>query len=109
VRNVQSAALHPQTGELWEVEHGPRGGDELNIIRSGRDYGWPTISYGVEYRGGPIGRGITARPNMEQPVYYWDPVIAPSGHGLLHRGPLPAWRGDVFVGDMKTEAWSGWC
>ena len=103
VRNVQSAALHPQTGELWEVEHGPKGGDELNIIRPGRDYGWPTISYGVEYRGGPIGRGISAAPNMEQPVYYWDPVIAPSGMAFYTANVFRAWRGSVFVGDMKTR------
>ena len=102
VRNVQSAALHPETGELWEVEHGPRGGDELNRIQPGRDYGWPTASYGVEYRGGPIGEGITTAPNTEQPVYYWDPVIAPSGMTFYTGDQFPAWRGDIFVGDMKT-------
>ncbi|HEX8570441.1 MAG TPA: PQQ-dependent sugar dehydrogenase, partial [Caulobacteraceae bacterium] len=102
VRNVQSAALHPRTGELWEVEHGPAGGDELNRILPGRDYGWPTISYGNEYAGGPIGEGRTAAPNMEQPVYYWDPVIAPSGMEFYTGDRFPAWRDSVFVGDMKT-------
>src|SRR6185295_14141140 len=72
-RNIQAAALHPRTGELWEVEHGARGGDELNIIKAGRDYGWPTITYGIEYAGGPIGEGITQKAGMEQPQYYWDP------------------------------------
>jgi aldose sugar dehydrogenase len=78
-RNVQAAVLHPTTGELWEVEHGTRGGDEVNIARKGKDYGWPTIAYGIEYMGGPITGGITAKERMEQPLYYWDPVIAPSG------------------------------
>jgi aldose sugar dehydrogenase len=102
VRNVQSAALHPQTGELWEVEHGPRGGDELNRILPGRDYGWPTVSYGLEYGGGPIGEGRTTAPGTEQPVYYWDPVIAPSGMEFYTGSVFPAWRGNIFVGDMKT-------
>ena len=78
-RNIQAAALHPTTGELWEVEHGTRGGDEVNIARKGKDYGWPTIAYGIEYGGGRITGGITAKAGMEQPLYYWDPVIAPSG------------------------------
>ena len=77
-RNLQSAALHPQTGQLWTVEHGARGGDELNRPQAGRNYGWPVITYGVEYSGFKIGEG-TAKAGMEQPVYYWDPVIAPSG------------------------------
>ena len=78
-RNMQAATLHPATGELWEVEHGTRGGDELNIARKGKDYGWPTIAYGIEYQGGPITGGIQQKDGMEQPRYYWDPVIAPSG------------------------------
>jgi glucose/arabinose dehydrogenase len=99
-RNIQGAALHPSTGELWEVEHGARGGDELNIARRGRDYGWPTITYGVEYSGKPILGGITARAGMEQPVYYWDPVIAPSGM-LFYTGSLfPAWKGSLFIGGL---------
>jgi glucose/arabinose dehydrogenase len=78
-RNVEAAALHPATGDLWVVEMGTRGGDELNLVRKGRDYGWPTIAYGIEYQGGPITGGIQAKDGMEQPRYYWDPVIAPSG------------------------------
>jgi len=78
-RNVEAATLHPATGELWEVEHGTRGGDEVNIARKGRDYGWPTIAYGIEYAGGPITGGIQAKDGMEQPIYFWDPVIAPAG------------------------------
>jgi len=102
-RNIQSAALHPATGELWEVEHGTRGGDELNIVRKGRDYGWPTIAYGVEYNGQPILEGITQKDGMEQPVYYWDPVIAPSGM-LFYTGSLfPAWNGNLFIGGLTQK------
>lgn len=101
-RNVQSAALHPGTGELWEVEHGARGGDELNVVRKGRDYGWPTISYGIEYRGGPITGGITAKEGMEQPVYYWDPVIAPSGMVFYTGDAFPAWKGSLFIGGLGS-------
>jgi glucose/arabinose dehydrogenase len=95
---VQAAILHPTTGELWEVEHGARGGDELNIARKGRDYGWPTITYGIEYNGNPITGGITAKDGMEQPLYYWDPVIAPSGMIWYTGSMFPAWRGSVFIG-----------
>lgn len=102
-RNVQAAALHPQTGELWEVEHGTRGGDELNVVRKGRDYGWPTIAYGIEYAGGPITGGITAKAGMEQPVYYWDPVIAPSGMIFYTGDMFPEWKGSVFIGGLSTE------
>ena len=102
-RNIQAAALHPTTGELWEVEHGTRGGDELNIVRKGKDYGWPTIAYGIEYRGGPITGGITAKVGMEQPIYYWDPVIAPSGMAFYTADLFPAWRGNLFVGGHATD------
>lgn len=101
-RNIQSAALDPATGELWEVEHGARGGDELNVVRKGRDYGWPTISYGIEYRGGPITGGITAKEGMEQPVYYWDPVIAPSGMVFYTGDAFPAWKGSLFIGGLGS-------
>jgi glucose/arabinose dehydrogenase len=101
-RNVQSAALHPTTGELWEVEHGTRGGDEINIARKGKDYGWPTIAYGIEYRGGPITGGLTAREGMEQPLYYWDPVIGPSGMAFYTGTLFPAWKGNLFVGGHAT-------
>ncbi|MGB2712892.1 MAG: PQQ-dependent sugar dehydrogenase [Vicinamibacterales bacterium] len=101
-RNIQAATLHPETGELWEVEHGTRGGDEINISRKGKDYGWPTIAYGIEYKGGPITGGITAKEGMEQPLYYWDPVIAPSGM-VFYTGKLfPAWRGNLFIGGMAS-------
>src|SRR5918996_1684440 len=96
-RSVQAAAMHPQTSELWTIEHGARGGDELNNPRAGRNYGWPVITYGVDYSGVKIGEG-TAKQGMEQPVYYWDPVIAPSG-ALFYTGQaFPAWRGDLLVG-----------
>ena len=102
-RNIQSAALHPVTGELWEVEHGTRGGDEVNIARKGKDYGWPTIAYGIEYNGQPITGNITAKEGMEQPVYYWDPVIAPSGMLFYTGSAFPAWRGSLFVGGMTQN------
>ena len=99
-RNVQGAALHPETGELWAIEHGARGGDEVNIVRAGRNYGWPTIAYGIEYRGGEIGEGLTAREGMEQPVYYWDPVIAPGGAAFYEGDMFPGWRGDLLVSGL---------
>ena len=101
-RNIQSAAINPKTGELWTVEHGPRGGDELNIPRRGKDYGWPTINYGLEYSGKPIGEGITAKDGMEQPVYYWDPVIAPSGLAFYDANLFPAWKGSLFIGGLSS-------
>jgi glucose/arabinose dehydrogenase len=102
-RNVQAAALHPATGELWEVEHGTRGGDEINIARKGRDYGWPTIAYGIEYRGGPITGGITQQEGMEQPLYYWDPIIGPSGMAFYTGNLFPAWKGNLFIGGHGTR------
>ena len=102
-RNIQAATLHPTTGELWEVEHGTRGGDELNIARKGRDYGWPTIAYGIEYRGGSITGGIQAQAGMEQPAYYWDPVIAPSGMTFYTGDLFPEWKGDLFVGGLASN------
>ena len=101
-RNAQAAALHPVTGELWAIEHGTRGGDELNIARKGRDYGWPTIAYGIEYQGSPITGGITAKEGMEQPAYYWDPVIGPSGMAFYTADLFPAWKGSLFVGGHAT-------
>jgi glucose/arabinose dehydrogenase len=101
-RNIQAAALHPTTGELWEVEHGTRGGDEINIARKGKDYGWPTIAYGIEYRGGPITGGVTAKEGMEQPLYYWDPVIGPSGMVFYTGDLFPAWKGSLFIGGLAS-------
>jgi glucose/arabinose dehydrogenase len=102
-RNLQGAALHPTTGELWTIEHGTRGGDELNIPRKGGDYGWPTIAYGVEYQGGPITGGIQAKEGMEQPRYYWDPVIAPGGMTFYNGNLFPAWKGSLFIGGLNTQ------
>src|SRR5918996_3383655 len=99
-RNVQAAALHPETGQLWTVEHGARGGDELNHPEAGKNYGWPVITYGVDYSGAKIGEG-TAKEGMEQPVYYWDPVIAPSGAVFYTGNRFRAWRGDLFVGSLQ--------
>ncbi|WP_310496919.1 PQQ-dependent sugar dehydrogenase [Sandarakinorhabdus sp.] len=100
-RNVQGAALDSR-GRLWEVEHGPQGGDELNLIARGKDYGWPTITYGEEYSGKVIGGGMTQAPGMEQPAYYWDPVIAPSGM-VFHSGKgAPEFKGNIFIGGMRS-------
>ena len=99
-RNAQAAALHPETGELWTVEHGARGGDELNNPKAGRNYGWPVITYGVDYSGDRIGEG-SAREGMEPPVYYWDPVIAPSGMAFYTGDRYPGWKGHVFIGSLS--------
>ncbi|MEO6223136.1 MAG: PQQ-dependent sugar dehydrogenase [Vicinamibacterales bacterium] len=101
-RNVQAATINPTTGELWEVEHGTRGGDEINIVRKGNNYGWPVIAYGIEYQGPPITGGITAKEGLEQPVYYWDPVIAPSGMTFYTGDLFPAWKGSLFVGGLVS-------
>jgi aldose sugar dehydrogenase len=98
-RNVQAAALDAR-GELWTVEHGARGGDELNNPQPGKNYGWPVITYGRDYSGAQIGYG-TSRPGMEQPVYYWDPVIAPSGSTFYSGTAFPDWRGDLLVGSLS--------
>jgi aldose sugar dehydrogenase len=103
-RNAQGAAINPTTGELWEVEHGTHGGDELNIPRKGKNYGWPTIAYGIEYDGSPITGGITAKPGMEQPIYYWDPVIAPSGMLFYTGDAFPAWKGNLFIGGLGSTS-----
>lgn len=102
-RNIQSAAFNPATGALWAVEHGPQGGDEVNIPQAGKNYGWPIITYGEDYGGAPIGAGITARTGMEQPVYYWDPVIAPSGMAFYTGNAFPAWKGSAFVGGLESQ------
>jgi aldose sugar dehydrogenase len=102
-RNVQGAALHPQSGALWAQEHGPQGGDEVNIIRSGANYGWPVITYGVNYGiGTKIGEG-TEKPGMAQPVWKWVPSIAPSGMAFYEGDKFPKWKGDLFVGALKDR------
>lgn len=102
-RNPQGAALDPATGALWTVEHGARGGDELNQPQAGLNYGWPTISYGVHYSGQPIGQGTTAE-GLEQPVYYWDPSIAPSGLAFIDGSDLfSGWQGDILVGALRAQ------
>ncbi|MHC8508399.1 MAG: PQQ-dependent sugar dehydrogenase [Rhodospirillales bacterium] len=101
-RNPQGAAVHPQTGEIWLHEHGARGGDEINIARRGRNYGWPVIAYGRHYFGGKIGEGAH-KPGMEQPVYYWDPSIAPSGMAFYSGGRYPKWKNSLFIGALKFE------
>ena len=102
-RNVQGAALHPQTGVLWAHEHGPQGGDEVNIIRGGTNYGWPVITYGVNYGiGTKIGEG-TEKPGMAQPVWKWVPSIAPSGMAFYNGDKFPRWRGNLFIGALKDR------
>ena len=97
VRNPQGLAFHPVTGALWETEHGPRAGDEVNIIEPGKNYGWPRIAYGTEYSGQPVNGGMTAQAGMEQPVYYWDPAIAPSGATFYGADAVPEWKNNLFV------------
>jgi glucose/arabinose dehydrogenase len=102
-RNIQGAALHPQTGLLWTHEHGPQGGDEINVIRAGVNYGWPVITYGVNYGFGTrIGEG-THKPGMAQPLHYWVPSIAPSGMAFYSGDRFPRWRGDLFVGALRDQ------
>ncbi|MDS7595060.1 PQQ-dependent sugar dehydrogenase [Agrobacterium tumefaciens] len=101
-RNLQAAALDGQ-GRLWTVEHGPRGGDELNMPKAGLNYGWPVITYGVEYSGRSVEGGITAKEGMEQPVYYWDPVIGPSGMAFYDADLIPEWKGAFIVGGLVSQ------
>ncbi len=102
-RNVQGAALNPATGKLWTAEHGARGGDEINVPEAGRNYGWPVITYGRDYTYLKIGEG-THKPGMEQPVYYWDPSIAPSGAAFYTGDRFPEWKGNLFVGALASQA-----
>ncbi len=102
-RNIQGAALHPQTGELWSHEHGPQGGDEVNVMRSGLNYGWPIITYGVNYGlGTKIGEG-QAKPGMVQPVHVWVPSIAPSGMAFVSGTQFPQWQGNLLVGALRGQ------
>ncbi|WP_246658374.1 PQQ-dependent sugar dehydrogenase [Rhizobium sp. FKY42] len=101
-RNLQSATIDDK-GRLWTVEHGPRGGDELNRPVAGKNYGWPEVTYGVEYSGRPVGEGITQTSKTEQPVYYWDPVIAPSGMAFYNGNAIPEWKGAFLVGGLVSQ------
>ena len=102
VRSPQGMGLHPETGALWESEHGPRGGDEINLIQPGRNYGWPVITYGINYNGSSI-TDITEKEGMEQPLHRWVPSIATSGLAIYHGDAFPEWKGDVFVGGLAGE------
>ncbi len=102
-RNPQAAAIEPSSGHLWVIEHGPRGGDEVNVAKAGLNYGWPIIGYGIDYSGAKLHEG-THRPGMEQPVYYWAPSIVPSGMAFYTSDRAPAWKGNVFVGGLVSRA-----
>jgi glucose/arabinose dehydrogenase len=101
-RNLQSATIDGQ-GRLWTVEHGPKGGDELNLPQPGKNYGWPEVTYGVEYSGEKVGEGITQMADTEQPIYYWDPVIAPSGMAYYDGDAIPEWKGAFLVGGLVSQ------
>ena len=100
-RNVQGLAFNPATGDLWETEFGPRGGDEVNRIEPGKNYGWATITYGIEYSGEKVGEGIQQKDGLEQPVYYWDPVISPSGITFYSGSGIPEWKNNLFIGSLS--------
>jgi glucose/arabinose dehydrogenase len=102
-RNPQGLDIHPTTGDIWVSEMGPRGGDEINLIVPGKDYGWPTITYGIEYNGNMVGEGITQHEGMEQPVYYWDPVLSPSGMTFYSSNVIPEWENNLFIGGLNSR------
>ncbi|QCI99794.1 PQQ-dependent sugar dehydrogenase [Agrobacterium larrymoorei] len=101
-RNIQSAAIDGE-GRFWTVEHGPKGGDELNLPKAGLNYGWPVITYGIEYSGSKVGEGQTAQEGMEQPVYYWDPVVGPSGMVYYNSDTIPEWKGSFLIGGLVSQ------
>lgn len=102
-RNVQGLAFHPVTGDLWDGEFGPRGGDEINRVQPGKNYGWPVITYGIEYSGGKVGDAIQQKEGMEQPVYYWDPVLSPSGMTFYKGNNIPEWENNLFIGGLSSS------
>lgn len=102
IRNPQGLDINPATGDLWEAEFGPRGGDEVNLIKAGKNYGWPVITYGIEYSGEQVGKGIQQQEGMEQPVYYWDPVISPSGISFYKGNTIPEWENNLFIGGLSS-------
>lgn len=103
-RNQQGAALHPETGKLWTNEHGPRGGDEINIPEAGKNYGWPIVSYGTEYSGAPIGEGKSTAPGMEEPIHHWTPSIGVSGMAFYASDAIPEWQDSLFVGGLARPS-----
>ena len=102
-RNPLGIAIHPLTGDVWEAEMGPKGGDEINVIRRGVNYGWPIITYGIEYSGATIGEGLTKKAGYEQPVYYWDPVISPGGIAFYTGSNIPEWQHNLFVASLSGK------
>jgi glucose/arabinose dehydrogenase len=110
-KDPEGAAINPQSGELWAIDHGPQGGDEVNIVRAGKDYGWPDVSYGVQYdarqadgrKNVPVGNGKSAMEGVEQPIYFWVPSIAPSGMMFYTGNLFPEWKGDLFIGAMAGQ------
>lgn len=100
-RNIQGAAIQPATGDYWTIEHGPAGGDELNRPEAGKNYGWPEVSYGIRYDGAPIGTGEPRAEGMEEPVYYWDPVIAPGGMAFYEGDAFEGWEGDLIIASLS--------
>jgi glucose/arabinose dehydrogenase len=102
-RNPQGLAIHPVTRELWQSEHGPRGGDEINRVSAGANYGWPVITYGIDYNGQTMGAGIQQQEGMQQPVYYWDPVISPSGITFYKGTRVPEWENNLFIGALSGQ------
>ena len=102
-RNPQGLVVDPRNGTVWEEEHGAMGGDEINRLRAGANYGWPLVAYGVNYDGTPIGTGQRTAPGIEPPAYYWDPSIAPSGLAIYLGDQFPGWQGDLLVGALKYQ------
>jgi glucose/arabinose dehydrogenase len=102
LRSPEGLTMNPTTGELWESEFGPRGGDEINIIRPGKNYGWPVVTYGLEYSGQKVGDGIQQKTGVQQPVYYWDPVLSPAGIVFYNSNVIPEWKGNLFVGGLSS-------
>ena len=107
IRDAIGLFVHPETGEIWETEHGPMGGDEINIIRPGKNYGWPVISYGREYSGGPVGSGDRKREGMEEPFLFWNPSPAVAGLTIYTGDKFPAWKGNIFVGALGAGSHLG--
>lgn len=103
IRNPQSLDINPATGDLWEAEFGPRGGDEVNVIKPGKNYGWPVITYGIEYDGNKIGDAIQQKDGMEQPVYYWDPVVSPSGMVFYNSDSIAEWKNNLFIACLSSN------